>query len=342
MGTPIGFALKLNMYAQPVDTDFNEFIELAILAEELGFDAVYSIDHLLLPPTVVDGFSEVADETRPYFPETWTALAAIAARTSRIRLGPQVTPVSLRHPVFIAKMAANIDRISHGRLVLQVGTGWNPHEYQAFGFPFDEAFQVRYEKMIEGLDIIERLWMTDGPVSYDGQHYQLKEADFWPKPVQQPRPPIWFGGTGKKVRDAVAQYGDAWTPAAPHFTGLLPEFYQERIAEIRSKMADLGRDPEQLLPAALFFTVLSERREDAYAQAEKLRRREDWADLTVDKMQELGVAMVGNPEDVVRQIQRYVDAGVQYFTLGFAPISSFETTSRAMRLFADQVMPHFT
>lgn len=336
----VKFALKLNMYAQPPNTNFDDFIALARLAEELGFAGAYSIDHLVLPRTQWAAFSEVADEDRPYFPETWTALAAMAARTSRICLGPQVTPVSLRHPVFIAKMAANIDRISHGRLILQVGTGWHKEEYEAFGFPFDDKFSVRYEKMIEGIEIIERLWTTDGPVSYEGKHYQVREAPFWPKPVQRPRPPIWFGGTGEKVRDAVARYGDAWTPAAPHYTGLRPDFYQQRLGEIREKMATLGRDPDKLLPAALFFTVIAEKRQDAVASAEKLRRREDWADLTVADMQERGVAIVGDPGNAVEQLQRYVEAGVRHFTLGFVPIASRAKTEAAMRLFASEVMPH--
>ena len=341
MESPIEFALKLNMYGQPPETDFEEFIDLAVLAEELGFAGVYTIDHLVLPQTQWVGFSEVGDEERPYFPETWTALAAIAARTKRVRLGPQVTPISLRHPVFIAKMAANIDRISHGRLVLQVGTGWHREEYEAFGFEFDEAFSVRFEKMLEGVDMIRRLWTEDAPVTYRGNHYRLEQAPFWPKPVQKPMPPIWFGGTGAKVRDAVAQYGDAWTPAAPHRTGLRPDFYNERLGEIRTKMEGFGRNPDALLAGALFFVVIADDRRTAEIQAEKLRRREDWADITVDEMRELGVALVGDPDDVSAQLQKYVDAGVRHFTLGFVPISSSEVTATAMRLFADQVMPRF-
>lgn len=338
---PIQFALKLNMYGLPVDTDFDDFINLAVLAEELGFVGVYTIDHLFLPQKQWVGFTEVGDPDRPYFPETWTALAAIAARTRTIRIGPQVTPVSLRHPVFIAKMSANIDRISHGRFVLQVGTGWHREEYEAFGFEFDDAFSVRYRKMIEGVEIIEQLWTTDGLVTYEGKHYRLHDAAFWPKPMQSPRPPIWFGGVGAKVGEAVARYGDAWTPAAPHRTGLEPELYRTRLAEIRARMAELGRDPEQLLPGALFFTVLAAKRDAALSQAEKLRRREEWADITIDKMQELGVALIGDPDDVARQVQRYVDVGVRHFTLGFLPISSAEVTATAMRLFAERVMPRF-
>ncbi len=337
----IEFALKLNMYAQPATTGFDGFLRLAEVAEDLAFAGVYTIDHLLLPHSTWVAFSDVADPQRPYFTEAWTALAAIAARTRRVMVGPQVTPISLRHPVFIAKMAATIDHISNGRLVLQVGTGWHKDEYEAYGFDFDEAFGVRYQKMIEGLEVIERLWTDQQPSNYQGTYYQLKAAPFWPKPVQKPRPPIWFGGTGQKVREAVARFGDAWTPAAPHYTGLRPAFYKEGLEQIRGRMLELGRDPASLTPAALFFMVIAEDRDEAYREADKLRRRNDWKDLTLDQVQDLGVAIIGNPDDCIRGLQRYVDVGVRHFTLGFAPISTAEVTEARMRLFAREVMPHF-
>ena len=338
---PVQFALKWNMYGNPPDTPFSEYLKIVQAAEELGFDGVYTIDHIGLPATQVDGFSSVADRSRPSFPEAWTALAAAAAVTKRVKLGPQVTPITLRHPVFIAKMATNIDLISNGRLVLQVGTGWNQPEYDAFGFPYDEKFSVRYQKMTEGVEIIQKLWTEDSPVTYHGQYYQLQNAPFWPKPVQKPRPPIWFGGTSKKTQAAVAKYGDAWTPAAPHYTGLDTEEYRAGMDNIRRQAAECGRDPDSIKPAALFYSVIHRERSRAYELAENLRRRKEWSTLTVPEMAGNGVAIIGDPDDCLSTIERYIRAGIRYFTIGIVPIRGADAIIEGMRLYSERIFPHF-
>lgn len=339
----VKFALKLNMYGHPEGTPFHEFIDVAVAAEELGFDAAFTIDHLFLPPDQTAGFSAYQDADRPFFPEAWTAMAALAARTSTLRIGPQVTPIMRQHPAVIAKLAAGVDHISEGRFVLQVGTGWNPPEYEVYGLPYKESFADRYEGMVEGIEVIDRLWRTDGPVTFEGNQYQLNEATLYPKPVTKPRPPIWIGGSGAKTRRAVAQYGDAWTPAAPHYTGLTPEFYTNGITEIRETAEkEFDRDPDDILAAALFFVVIDETSDAAASGAAGLRRREAWSDMSIEEMAERGVALIGDPDDVTRYIQRFVDIGVEYFTLGFVPINDAEETIRRMRIFSENVMPAFT
>ncbi len=338
---PVRFALKWNMYGSRPETPFTDHLKIARAADALGFDGLYTIDHFVLPPEQTRGFSAVADESRPTFPEAWTALAAAAAVTTRVKLGPQVTPITLRHPVFIAKMAANIDLISNGRLVLQVGAGWHKKEYEAFNFPFDERFSVRYQKMIEGVELIKKLWTEDGAVTYDGQYYQVRQAPFWPKPVQKPCPPIWFGGSGKKVQQAVAKYGDAWTPAAPHYTGLDTREYQAGFDNIRRMAAEYGRDPDAIMPAALFYSVIHRNRTCAYELAENLRRRDDWSTLTVPQMADLGVAIIGDPDDCIRTLERFVRAGIRYFTIGLVPIRDAQEIIEGMQLYAERVFPHF-
>lgn len=332
----IQFAIMLNLYGSPEETPFSDFVESAVLAEELGFAGLHAIDHFFLIPERV--FSHVVDDRRPAFLEHWTAMSAIAARTSKVKIGPLVSPVSLRHPAFLARMGATLDRVSNGRHVLALGAGWNQREFEAYGFPFDEKFSVRYQKMIEGVQVIDKLWTENGPVDYEGTYYQLRQAPFWPKPVQKPRPPIWFGGTGQKVREAVARYGDGWAPAAPHYTGLRPEFYQECLEQIRARMVELGRDPRQLTPGALFFTVVAEKSQDAWDQAEILHKRQDWAPIPLEEIARLGIAIIGDPDECAAHLQRYVEAGVRYFVLSFVPFDQ-PTTRRGLRLFAEQVIP---
>ncbi len=342
-GQPIRFALKLNPYGQRQDLPFSALVDLAQAAEAAGFAGVYCIDHLVLDRNLLTAFSPAAeaDPGRPYFLEAWTTLAALAARTRRVRIGPQVTPIALRHPVFIAKMGATLDRISDGRLTLQVGAGWNREEFETFGFPFDEAFAVRYAKMVEGVEIIQRLWTEDAPVTYTGQHYRLTAAPAWPKPVQRPRPPLWFGGTSAKIRRAVARYGDGWTPAAPHYTGLDPDFYAKAWGEICAWAAEAGRDPAALTPGALFCTTIDRDGRRARQVASRLRKRREWADMSLEELERRGIVIAGDPEDCIRGIERYVRAGVRHFSLSFIPLSDIEATLAGIRLYGDAVLPHF-
>jgi alkanesulfonate monooxygenase SsuD/methylene tetrahydromethanopterin reductase-like flavin-dependent oxidoreductase (luciferase family) len=337
----IRFALKLNMYGHPVDTRFRDFISIAVAAEELGFDAAYTIDHFFLPGDQTIGFSEAADPNRPFFPEAWTSLAALATATTTLRIGPQVAPVMRYNPAMLARFGANLDFLSDGRFVLQLGTGWNPREYSAYGLPYVDDATVQHELLQEGMQVIDALWTTDGPVSFVGKHYRLDDAPMWPKPVQRPRPPIWLGGSGRRTRQAVAAFADAWTPAAPHYTGLTPEFYTRGLADIRAQATQMGRDPAAIMPAALFFVVLEADNRQAQTEAEKLRRRSDWASLSVAEMNAKGIALVGDPEECIANLRRFTDIGVRYFTLGFVPIASAETTIRRMTLFAKEVMPAF-
>jgi len=336
----IKFAFKWNIYGQYPDTAYKDLERLAVAAEDLGFDGVFVVDHIFLPADSL-GSSSDADPNKPYFLEAWTVLAAIAAVTKKVKLGPQVTPISLRHPVFIAKMATTIDLISNGRLILQVGTGWHKEEYEKFGFPWDEKFSIRYEKMVEGVEVIKRLWMTDGPANYEGKHYRLENAPFWPKPVQRPRPPIWFGGMGKKVRAAVAKYGDAWSPAMQHVGGVEPKTYAAYWAEIQAAAEAEGRKKDEILAAALFTASIDKDRSKALERASILLRRPTWAHLTMEDLQREGTVIAGNPDDCIKGLQRYVDVGVRYFSFSFLPKTDLDGTVRQLELYSQKVFPHF-
>jgi probable F420-dependent oxidoreductase len=338
----VTFAVKMNAYALPGDTPFADFQEIAAAADRLGYDGLYLIDHLSMPNDQLAGFSNLLEPERPFFPDTWTMLGALASETTRVRLGPQVTPLVRLHPVNLARAGAAIDWISGGRFVLQVGAGWNQPEYEQFGFPFVESFQERYERTLEGVRLIRELWTTDGTVSFEGKYYSLSEAPLWPKPTTRPAPPIWIGGSSKRMRRAVAEVGDAWTPAAAHYDGMTPEFYNDGIEEIRSvAKEEFGRSPDQILPAAFLFVVVDETRDQAVAAAENLLRRPIWADLSVEELGARGIALIGDPAEVTAGLRRFADVGLEYVTVAFMPIQDGEATIRAMSLFAETVMPEF-
>lgn len=337
-GHPVRFALLLNIYGQRQDTPFERFRRVAQLAEEVGFDGLYLPDHMFLAEDRYYALS--ADPARPYFLEAWTTLSAVAAVTSRIRVGPQVTPLTLRHPAFIARMGATLDVVSGGRLLLQVGSGWNEREYRAFGLPFEPRFRRRMEMLAEGVEVIRKLWTEDGWVSFQGKHYHLDRAPLWPKPLQKPCPPIWFGGKGRLSQELAGHLGDGWTPAAPHYRGLDPEEYRQGIERARAAARAAGRDAEALVPGALFWTSIDEDRGRALRAAEILRRRRDWATWPAEELVRLGIVLAGNPDDCIAGLERYVRAGVRYFTLSFIP-QDIEKTEAGLRLYQRYVLPHF-
>ncbi|ASW55593.1 LLM class flavin-dependent oxidoreductase [Plantactinospora sp. KBS50] len=328
----VRFGLKLSIHGQHVGTRFADLADLARHAEDAGFDGVFVIDHLLLPGSRLSGYTN-ADPEKPFFYDAWTSLAALAAVTSRVRLGPQVTPIGLRHPAFVAKWAMTVDHISNGRLLLQVGAGHQQVEYESFGFPYPKL-RERVARLREGVELIRALWTETGPVTYRGEHYQLDEIPFWPKPVQ-PRPEIWLGGASKWIRALLPEIADGWTPATPQGGGLDPEFFRGALAEARAAAT------RPIHGGAMFYTVV----DDDPAVVEKglsvLRRRADWSDWPVDRFQETGIALAGNPEDVVASIQRYVDAGVEYVTVGFVPTDDIDAAHRGIDLYRDRIMPRF-
>lgn len=335
MTDPIRFALKLNIYGQELDTPFGLFVDLVREAEDAGFDGAFVVDHLFLPAERYVGYTW-SDPERPFFLDAWSTLAALAQATSRIRLGPQVSPITFRHPSLLAKAGMTVDRISDGRLIMQLGTGWHRGEHDAYGFPFDEDISARADALEEAVAVIRGLWESPTPFSFSGTHYTLTEAPFWPKPIQQPSPPIWFGGASRRARRMAATLGDGWSPAMPH-GGVGPERYAQGLAEIRELASAAGRDPDAITFGLLLTLAIGRTREEAAERAEVLRRRPDYAGLSLDEMTAAGSVVWGDPDDCLRGIQRFVEAGVRYFTFNFVPFGSPDAARAGIELVAKHI-----
>jgi F420-dependent oxidoreductase-like protein len=207
---------------------WNDTIERWRYFEELGFDSAWDCDH----------YQQPSRPQGPYF-EGWTLLAALAAQTSKIRVGVLVSCNTFRHPALLAKEAVTVDHISDGRLELGIGAGWFVPEHENFGIPFPDNTELvgRFREAVQIVDLLLRQDVT----TFDGEYYQLKEAPFRPAPIQKPRPPLTLGAHRTKMLRIVAEYADRWNSH-----GTVDEL-RERNAILDEHCAAIGRDPQSII-----------------------------------------------------------------------------------------------
>ena len=200
------------------------------VADEAGFDHCWCMDHLATLGRRDDG---------PIF-EAWALLAGMAVATSKTRIGCMVTGNTYRHPAVLAKAAVTVDHLSGGRLEFGLGAGWAENEHTMLGLPFGTRGD-RADWLEEACEVIRSLW-TQPRTSFDGKNYKLAGAIAEPKPVQQPHPPIWIGGSGRqRTLRITARYADVWNAA-----GGSPEEVAEVSAVLDRRCAEIGRDPAQI------------------------------------------------------------------------------------------------
>lgn len=213
------------------DVSWESVAGVAKLAEKAGFDSVWVSDHLFL-----DWGKYGGPDTPQGALECWTTLAGLAALTERVRLGSLTLCNDFRAPALLAKMAATLDRLSGGRVDIGMGAGWYATEYSAAGIELDPP-GVRIARLGESAEIIARL-LEGEEVTYSGRHCHVDGAICRPGPVQQPRPPIWFGGKGDYLLKTAARYADGW-----NFSWLGPtSVYRERLEACERICEEVGRD----------------------------------------------------------------------------------------------------
>ncbi len=201
---------------------------LAVKAEELGLDGVFTPDHILAPSATTTHYG-------PSWPDPFSLLAYLAGRTRRINVGTSVIVLPYRHALVTAKAAATVDQVSGGRFIFGIGVGWDEEEFRDLGL----SFQQRGTMSDEYLRIIKTAWTHDVP-HFQGEYLSFSGATFAPRPIQQPHPPIWVGATpGRLTSPAlrrVAHLGDAWHPL-----GLSLEAIAKGMATIRELATQAGR-----------------------------------------------------------------------------------------------------
>jgi alkanesulfonate monooxygenase SsuD/methylene tetrahydromethanopterin reductase-like flavin-dependent oxidoreductase (luciferase family) len=204
--------------------------DIVTKAEELGYDSFLTTDHYMLP---------WGDETL----ETWVYLSYLAGKVSNIKLGTCVTPIPFRPPSLLAKTISTLDLVSNGRVIVGVGLGWYPDEYEAYS-SWDPN-PVRFEKTKEALELMVKLWSED-KVNFEGKYYRVKDAVLQPKPVQKPHPSLWFGGSGKKMLKLAAEMGNGWITPGPRWAPICTaiEQYRECVEKIKRYRESLGKNDE--------------------------------------------------------------------------------------------------
>ena len=303
--------------------DYKTVEKIALAAEKVGYDSVWSSDHFFLDEESLDRNCM----------EVWTLLAALAAKTEKIRLGTLVTCNSYRYPAVLAKIAATVDMISNGRLFFGFGAGWKEIEYNAYGIPFP-SLKERMDMMEEAIQIIKLLW-TEPKANYEGRYYKIKDALSAPKPVQKPMPPILIGGDGeKRTLKIVAKYADycnLW---------LVPNL-EHKLEVLKNHCKDLGRDYDEIgkslfvaYPGA-FVTESEEDLNEYLSMVSKINK------MPIKKLKEkfeenAPGSWVGYPEEVIERFQFFIDLGFDYFQVLFFGIN--EEPLKASQTFAELVM----
>lgn len=293
-------------------------VELAGLAEELGYDHLWVYDHVETVPR---------REPAPVF-EAYTMLAALSQRTGRAGLGQLVTCSSYRNAGLLAKEVACIDVYSGGRLILGLGAGWYDREYRAYGYDFLPA-RDRLTALYETLEVMRRLW-TEETVDYDGDHIHLDEAYCDPKPLQA-LPPIWVGGGGEKVTLRIAaQFADAtnWQVGLDAFV---------RKSEVLERYCDeIDRDFAQISRTHGPDCRLFDTEAEARAWCGEPGGGQLWGeDGTEDYLRD---NLVGTVDQVAEKTQGFIDAGCRQFVLWMRDYPDAES----MRRFMDEVVPQLS
>jgi F420-dependent oxidoreductase-like protein len=223
--------LRWGVKTSPQHTTYDAMLEVWRDADRTpAFEHAWLFDHFAPIQGDLDG---------PCF-EGWTLLAALAAQTSRLRLGLMVAGNTYRHPAVHAHMAATVDVISNGRLEFGVGAGWNEYEHQSMGIPLYMPGE-RIRRLGEACEITRRLW-TQPLTDFEGRYYHFSQARCEPKPIQQPYPPFVIGGAGEQLTlRVVARYADVW-----NFTPTDVENFHHKVRVLHEHCAAVGRDPAQI------------------------------------------------------------------------------------------------
>ena len=209
-----------------------EIVSRARLADDAGFDGIWGFDHF--QPMYGEGPGECFEGN--------TTLAALSGHTTNARLGLLVTGMTYRHPSVFAAEAITIDHASGGRLELSYGAAWFDQEHRALGIPFPEL-KDRIDAFEEAVQVLHGLLTTDG-FTFEGQHWQVRDATLFPRPVQQPHPPIWIGASGeKRMMPIAARYADVWHCFGP------PKVLRKKSERISAFAEEAGRDPATILRA---------------------------------------------------------------------------------------------
>ena len=274
---------------------WTELRDIAVLAEDVGFDSIWVDDHFLYH---YEGNAEPNGNR-----ESWAMLSAIAACTKTVELGHLVLGLGFRNPALLAKIADTVDEISGGRLILGVGAGYHELEYRAFGFPYDH----RYDRFAEALHIVHGL-LRNGEIDFVGKYYQARDCVLRPRGPRPEGPPIMVGTTGHKMLRLTAKYADMWN-AYWTSTHNSPRGVAPLRARIDEACEEVGRDPATLQRTV---TVLT-----ADADADPW-----WNALPTGHDYEALEPLSGEPAEIAEGLRAYWREGISHVQISMDKIST--------------------
>lgn len=288
-----GLMLRQNDPGHTVQ-DLLTFNDRCIAALRAGFSTLWLEDHLQVGAT---------DEL-----ECLTTLSYLAARYPQFHVGSMVVAQSYRNPALLAKMIANLQQLSGGRVILGLGAGWKEEEYRSYNYPFPTV-KVRMEELEEAIQVIRALWSEQQPVTFEGQHYQIHAAYCAPRPV--PAVPLLIGGGGERRTLAiVARYADMW-----NFNSCTVEEYARKLAILKQHCERIGREPGEI--KLTYLSTLSVSDDPAKVQRSTAKH-----------------FIAGNADEVTRELQRFAELGVTHFLFRILEQESLE-------YFVERVVPRF-
>ena len=259
--------------------------EMAVLAEQVGLDSVWVADHHMIR---VDGAAR-----GPW--EAWTQLAAIAAVTERVEIGPLVAATAFHQPVVLARFAATVEEISGGRLTLGLGAGWNEPEFAGLGLPFDH----RVSRFEEAFTIIRTL-LADGHIDFAGTYYQARDFELLPRGPRPGGPPLLIGSSGPRMLRITAPYMTAWNAWYTTYDNR-PEGVAAQHALVDAACRDVGRDPAEVARTVAAFVSLP--------GATGLRSFDRFYAPAID----------GSPDEIAQVLRGLAEAGVDHVQLVIDP-----------------------
>ena len=240
--------MRFSFWPNPAQS-YSDVLALAEHVEATGWSGIWYADH----------FMPDAEDTSAPWPEAWTTLAAIGAKVPRLRIGTLVTGNTYRHPAVLAKMAATLDHITGGRVVLGLGSGWQENEHRQYGIEFYDVAE-RLARLDEACAVIKALY-SEPVANFTGQRYQLNDASLEPKPVQDPLP-LMIGGGGEKVTLKItARWADEWNVWGT------PETLEHKMRILDAHCESLGRDPKEIQRSAVALLFMSN--DEAYVKQMK-------------------------------------------------------------------------
>ena len=278
--------MRFSIWPAPTRS-WEEIHELALHCERTGWDGVYFADHFM--PNAPDATPLDGDTI-----ECWSVMAALAATVPRVRLATLVTSVTYRHPAVLANIAAAVDNISGGRLLLGIGAGWQENEHAAYGIELGSV-KERLDRFEEACEVVTAL-LREPRTSFAGDHYRVTDAPNQPAPVQAKLPLLVGGGGEKRTMRVAARYADEWN------AWTTPEVLEHKVGVLHRHCDDLGRDPAEIQVSTQALLFLST--DEAWLESRRAAG-----------------GIVGTPGEVVEIVGRYRDAGLDEliipdFTMG--------------------------